>query len=807
MPKSKASTPTIKRPKKRQAKSPTKKARARKQRSLHPGIKLLLKIFIILTIIGSIGSAVTFSHINKKVKTFLKRGNATKVLMVYSDSEIFPPKKNLSSISAKKILTSYDYHEAKTNDLASGEFHLSKNQLVIRTREFISPSARLISPKTESYEINQDNKIISGRNILIEPRPIAPLNQANGKSKKFISLEKFPKFIIQTVVNTEDERFFKHFGVDPIGILRATTTNILQGRLAQGGSTLNQQLAKNLFFSAEKTFKRKFLEAFAALSLEKNLTKDQILELYLNEVYLGQSGAIGIHGFPAASQFFFNKPLAQMNLSEAALLAGLIKAPSYYNPSRHPERAIERRDLVLSKLLDNEIITNSEYLNAKAYSPKISDSKLYKTKAPFFMQALAKNIDSTHSLKSLENTSLRIQTGLSKYLQDCAEQAINQSFTEIAKTYPALNKRKLEVGLVSMETFSGKIKAWIGGRDYSKNQFDHVSQANRQVGSTIKPFVYLTALDQGLNDYRVATPITILSDEPLAIKQSNRKDPWTPKNYDGNFRGAVTLRYALEKSLNIPAVYVSQKVGLNNVAKTIEDFGLVEKAPAIPSLALGALETNLLKLTTAYSALANGGLLIAPRLYTSLITEDGELVATNQAEEHYLATEQATHVLSNILQGVIERGTGNSIRKLGFTLPAAGKTGTTNDARDAWFVGYTPRLTTGVWLGLDNNDPIGVGGGQVAAPIWARYMTCAQAVLPDEGFIKPSGVEYLDIDSATGRLYDESCAGEPIKEIFVTGTEPPGNCSNYHENVPEGATSLPVSNNKRRNGLLDLLFN
>ncbi len=792
--------------KRKTIKKPLKKTSSRKKRSLKSGHKVILKIFLVLTVIIGLGSAVTFSYINKKVKTFLKRGNTTNVLMVYSDTEIFPPKKNLSRDAAKKILASFDYREAKTESLATGEFYLTDDQLTVSTREFISPSAQLISPKTETYQFNEDGQMISGHNIQIEPRPIAPLNQANVKSKKFISLEMFPKFVPETVVNTEDERFFKHFGVDPIGILRATTTNILQGRLAQGGSTLNQQLAKNLFFSSEKTFKRKFLEAFAAISLERNLSKEKILELYLNEVYLGQSGATGIYGFPAAAQFFFNKPLEQINLSEAALLAGLIKAPSYYNPTRHYDRAMERRNLVLSKLLDNNIISNAQFLNAKAYQPKISDSPLYKTKAPFFMQALAKNIDELHNLKSLENSALRVQTGLSKYLQNCAEEALYQSFAEITKSYPTLGKRKLEVGLVSMETFSGKIKAWIGGRDYSQNQFDHVSQANRQVGSTIKPFVYLTALDQGLNDYRVATPITILSDEPLSIKQANRRDPWTPKNYDGNFRGAVTLRYALEKSLNIPAVYVSQKVGLNNVAKTIENFDLVEKAPAIPAIALGALETNLLKLTTAYSALANGGLLISPRLFTSLITEDGELIATNSPEEHYVATEQATHVLTNILQGVIERGTGSGIRKLGFTLPAAGKTGTTNDARDAWFVGYTPRLTTGIWLGLDNNNPIGVGGGQVAAPIWARYMTCAQKILPDEGFIKPNGVEFMDIDSETGRRYDSSCAGEPIREIFVSGTEPPSSCSSHNVALAPEDSRNP-DNTNRRQGLLDLLFN
>ena len=291
----------------------------------------------------------------------------------------------------------------------------------------------------------------------------------------------------------------------------------------------------------------------------------------------------------------------------------------------------------------------------------------------------------------------------------------------------------------------------------------------------------------------------------ISIKQHHRDDPWTPKNYDGNFRGAVTLRYALEKSLNIPAVYVSQKVGLHNVAKTIENFGIVQHAPPNPSLALGALEANLLNLTSAYAALANGGRLVSPRLYTSLIAEQGGLVAVNNPIEKQVASEEATYVLTNILQGAIARGTGSAIRKIGFLLPSAGKTGTTNDARDAWFIGYTPRLATGIWLGTDDNQAIGVGGGQVAAPIWANYMQCAQAVLPEEGFITPKNVHFIDIDSESGRRYDDSCDGEPISEVFITGTEPPTNCDD--QKVGLNYDSRLEQNPNPRKGLLDLIFN
>jgi membrane carboxypeptidase/penicillin-binding protein len=361
------------------------------------------------------------------------------------------------------------------------------------------------------------------------------------------------------------------------------------------------------------------------------------------------------------------------------------------------------------------------------------------------------------------------------------------------------------------------VRAWAGGRDFSENQFDHVYLAKRPVGSTIKPFVYLTALDQSLNHYKVATATSILADEPMTIQNPGAPD-WSPSNYDRQFRGDVTLRYALEHSLNLPTVYLAQRIGLAAVASTIERFHLAKQIPAVPSLVLGTAETSLIDLVASYGALANGGIYVQPRPFVSAIDQDGVTVATARISEERVATEAPVFVLTNLLQGVIERGTATRVRSLGYRAEVAGKTGTTDEARDAWFIGYTPDLVAGVWVGFDDNKRVGLTGGVAAVPIWTEFMQCASQFREPLPFIAPPGVSIIKIDSESGLAATTSCPPENIvEEIFVKGTEPSESCDLHesYEGTPmESQTASPpqthsapqVDEPRREKGLWDTLF-
>jgi penicillin-binding protein 1B len=362
-------------------------------------------------------------------------------------------------------------------------------------------------------------------------------------------------------------------------------------------------------------------------------------------------------------------------------------------------------------------------------------------------------------------------------MQRCAEAAIEHG-AKIVSENPKLKDRKTspEFALVALEPYSGLIKAWVGGKDFGVTQFNRVNQGLRQIGSTIKPFLYLTALDGSLNSYKVASAVSILEDQPHEVKLKHQA-AWNPENYDHEFRGDVTLRYALENSLNMPALYIADRIGLAALRRTLTAFRLADAVQQVPSLALGALDTNLLRLTAAYGALANAGIYIQPRLYVSVLDEAGDKLATSELVEERVADDSATYVLTNILQGVLSRGTGKGARSAGFTRDAAGKTGTSNDARDAWFVGFTPNLVAGVWVGFDDNSQLGLTGGAAAAPIWGEFMRCSSSYLPSASFVAPAGISFIDIDARTGGRATDDCPRELTRQSHRT--------SNHLTPVPE----------------------
>ncbi len=727
-------------------------------------------------------------------------------------SRAFPITKGITLQNIERRLKRLHYHPISDPSPEVGEYHLSEKQLLIALRELpgekslsLNNLAKLALENSKVKEIQLNGKIVS--EVMLEPEQISYLGGANdttGSNRRIstpLGLAAFPTTLKSAILAIEDERFYYHFGIDPQALLRAVIVNITNHKLMQGGSTLTQQLAKNLLLSNERTISRKLYEVLSALLIETAFSKDQILEMYLNEVFLGQDGSVAIHGFGEASKSFFGKEASDLSLPESALLAGIIKAPTSYSPRRHPDRAKDRRDIVLYKMREQGMVSQSELDSALttpiSTQPALSSRRL----APHFVDFIRQSSGLEHFItESSGENPLQVVTTLDREYQDCAESAVRTELSKLERTFSRLKRKDspLEAALVSADLSSGEIRAWVGGRNYLKSQFDRVNQAERQPGSSFKPFVYLTALDSSLNQYRVARTTSLLDDKPLTIEIPGSGE-WSPENYDHDYRGEVTLREALTHSLNIPTVNLAMKVGVEAIQNTAKLFGINKNLPPGPAIALGAGEVTPFELIHAYATLANGGVkLPLPAISALVMNEQKVYQRSPKAEDERVASEGAVFVLNSILQSVVENGTGNGVRKLGYEKPVAGKTGTSNDARDAWFAGFTPHLVTVAWVGFDDNSKLGLTGGQAAVPIWTTYMNCVKEMEPDLKFIPSAEVVTVKIDKATGLLANSACGEENfINEVFVKGTEPVTSCTDVPEE--EGIFAPSISANPPTN--------
>lgn len=728
------------------------------------------------------GFTVTFAFIDSRVAKRLNSPILSSGSAILSDSYKITTGAPLSKDMLQARLVSHNYVAIDHEPATPGEFLISDNFAQVVTRPFTAADGSTVKSQKASIEFSTGKLTANGSeldSLSLEPVPLASLGGSGTRASRFVPLSEIPQDVQSAVLAIEDHRFYHHLGVDPIGIARAMLENLRRMKFVQGGSTLTQQLAKNTLLTPKKTLGRKIMEMFAALSLERHLTKEQILEMYLNEIYLGQEGSIAIHGVEEAARTFFGKSIRDVSLGEASLLAGMIQAPSSFSPRKNLERALERRELVLQSMLEFKLITQERFDIAKKSKPAILQDAIHKRTAPFFLATVEQNLSDNLNIEAASVTGISVYTGIDPDLQNCAEKAVAAGVKNLETSFAKIRRKDkpIEQGLVALEPFSGRVRAYVGGRDFSQSQFDHVSQGKRQIGSTIKPFLYLTAMDGTLNAYKIASPISILSDEPTGITLVNH-DVWTPENYDHDYRGDVTLRYALENSLNLPAVYVAERVGIPAVASTVRKFRLAEYVPEVPALALGAVDTSLLRLTSSFGALANGGIYVTPRLYTVVRDASGEELLNNPLAEERVVDDGAVYVLTDILRGVIERGTATVVRRKGVTLDVAGKTGTSNETRDAWFIGYSPTLVAGVWTGFDDNKKTGLTGGAASAPVWADFMKCASPYIDNSGFIPPPSVVSLDIDKTSRKLASAECPEEDvIKEVFVKGTEPRDYCT------------------------------
>ncbi|MDD5132754.1 MAG: penicillin-binding protein 1A [bacterium] len=573
-----------------------------------------------------------------------------------------------------------------------------------------------------------------------------------------VPLQKIPVDLQNAVIATEDERFFKHWGIDLRGIGRAFVNNLFRGRVVEGGSTITQQLARALFLTQDRTFQRKIKEALLSLQIEKKYTKEEILQMYLNQVFFGH-GAFGVE---QASRIYFGKHVQDLNLAECALLAGMLRAPKAYSPFNKPNSAQRRAQTVLSLMYHQKYITKEERDKALQYKYYTQRPTYVLNASPYFIENIKIDLEDKYGTDAIYKGGLQIYTTLDLGMQRAAEKALDRKLTpyDVAASTDA----PVQCGLVAIDPKNGQIRALVGGRSFEKSQFNRVTQAKRQPGSAFKTFVFTAALENGL------TPSSLIDDSPVTLVGGDEKE-WTPQNYDKEFWGPTTLRRALESSRNVCAVKLIVQLTPETVINYAKRLGIQSPLGNNLSLSLGTSEVTLQEITSAFCTFANYGIRTIPYSVIMIKDASGNILEQNIPEEQPVLSEQTTYLMTNLLKGVVKNGTGYGARALG--RPCAGKTGTSNDYRDAWFIGYTPDLACGVWIGYDDHRIIGEKqtGGVIACPIWTDFMEQSLQNFPASDFKIPSKIKQVKIDHKSGLLAPPGWPN-PFLESYLAGTEP-----------------------------------
>jgi penicillin-binding protein 1B len=620
---------------------------------------------------------------------------------------------------------------------------------------------------TSIRELSQNSKL---ERVVFEPVPAATLFGEDRTKRRWVALEDMPAHLVGAIIATEDKRFFTHTGLDPVGIARALATDLSAGEMRQGASTISQQLVKNYFLTPERTLRRKLLEAYLAIILENRATKEEILELYLNDVYLGQRGSFGINGVGQGAQIFFGKDVKNLGAAEAALIAAVIRSPNSNSPFRFPAAAKSRRAIVLGQMAETGVLTPQAAEHARASALVLAPKTVDRGEAPYFIDVLTRNLIDTYDAQNIQTRDLRVQSTMDRYLQNAAQQAVVEGLEEIRAKLKRPEDGVPQAALVAMSPYTGDVLALVGARSYGTSQFNRAVDAHRQPGSAFKPFVYLAAFEKDSE----LSPKSSVVDEPTTFRQGNRH--WTPQNYSRRFEGRVSYRRALALSLNVATARVGESTGFEEVVSLWELMGMSSRLEPYPSLVLGSFEVTPLELATAFSVLANGGSRVEPRFFTRVEDSEGHVLDERPVSSRRVASPESTYLVTEMLQSVISYGTAKEIRARGFTAQAAGKTGTTNDTRDAWFVGYTPYILAAVWVGFDDNKPLGLSGSQAALPIWTRFMKAAVSGKEKARFAPPPSIVFAEIDPVSGKLATDSCPRRD-REVFRRGTEPRGRCT------------------------------
>ncbi len=652
----------------------------------------------------------------------------------------------------------------------TGSYALGKDRVDVYARPFVFwDTPRAAQRFTVSFEAGRVRGL-AGRGgqlglVRLEPRLFGSVSPARHEDRHLVSLDRVPKHLIAALLAVEDRQFFQHHGIDPRGLARALWANLTAGEVVQGGSTVTQQLVKNFYLNAERTVRRKLVEMLMATLLEIHYEKREILEAYVNEVYLGQAGHRAIHGFGLGSVFYFGRPLAELNLPETAMLVGLVKGPSHYHPRRHPQRARQRRDLVLAQMLELGLIDESAAQRATRATLGVAEAGAQPATAyPAFLDFVRLQLRRDYRERDLRAEGLRVFTTLDPLVQQVAETAVRTRLAALERARQ-LAPGQLEAAAVVVRRDSGEVVALVGGRQPGFAGFNRALDARRPVGSLIKPAVYLAALEQP----RRFTLATLLEDTPLRVEQ--RGSPaWTPSNYDRRFHGPTPLIHALARSYNVATARLGLEVGVDRVIGVLRRLGVDRELQPLPSLLLGAVDMAPVEVAQLYLTLAGNGFRTPLRSISSVLSQAEQPLARYPLSVEQVVEPGPMALLDYALQEVVRTGTGRTLtRRLNGGVPVSGKTGTTDDFRDSWFAGYAGDYLTVVWVGRDDNQPTGLSGAAGAMTIWTEIMD--RLDLQASATPRPADIEQVLIDLETGGLADTGCR-DAVLLPFIAGSAP-----------------------------------
>jgi len=636
-----------------------------------------------------------------------------------------------------------------------------------------APAVQTISNRIESLSTGKQ----AVPRVTMDAPMLTALIPARVKRRQ-VPLSVLPSRMVQAVLAIEDRRYYSHPGIDPIRMVGALVTNVFGDRpYLEGASTITQQLARNFFLTEEmaveqqnrqRSLRRKLLEQFMAVILDLRATKDEVLELYLNDVYLGNRGSFAIHGVAEAARLYFGKDVTNLSLGEAATIAGIIQSPGTLSPFNSPARTRERRDVVLRAMASAGFVS-ADAAERSIKEPLAPVARALDAEAPYFVDFVGQALADQFPAVTQTTEAVDVYTTLDLHLQRLAQDAVSSG---IAKVDQLLSRRRRgrvpQAALIAVDPRTGDILAMVGGRSYNQSQFNRAVSASRQPGSIFKPFVYLAAFERAAEDGTALSPATLVNDEPTTFDANGT--PWTPANYENEYDGEITLRRALAMSRNAATVKVAEAAGFDRVANLWRRIGAGTTPRAFPSIALGVFEATPYEIASAYTIFSNGGETRALRPLLRIQRGESEILAKESVTRR-VARADTTYLVTNMMRSVLSEGTGAAVRASGFSIDAAGKTGTTNDLRDAWFVGFTPQLLTVVWVGLDDNQALGLSGSQAALPIWLAFMQRALAGRGDQAFEVPENVSFVDIDRDTGATAISGCL-RVFSESFLAGTEP-----------------------------------
>lgn len=751
------------------------------------GWKWLLAVVAVGTAVAVLGGLVYFRHLSSEIEARFSARRWHIPSRVFSDITMLYPGQRINRGLLENALYRLRYRAVAQEPMRKGEMRIGPGQIEIFLHDLavmsrVRPGFAvkiIFSGDTIQSMVRRD----TGKSLPLlelEPEEIMLFFGREREKRQLVSLDQLPEYFIHAVLAAEDHRFFDHHGFDFRGILRAFLANLREGRISQGGSTITQQLAKSYFLTPQRTFRRKFRELLMALTIEAMYAKNEILEIYLNEIYLGQKGSVAINGVGEASYFYFGKPVSELTLAETAVIAGLIRGPNLYSPYKGMEQCLSRRDMVLQNMQEQGWISQGALATALTESVKPIGATDYGKRAPYFVDYLSQQLGTLYSPEALSSLGLSIYTTLDTLVQEAAERALERGLARLESRNAGVYDRqeadaRLQGAVVVMHPKTGHILALAGGRHYSLSQFNRITQARRQPGSAFKPFVFATGLD-------MFTPASMLSNAPQSYQVEG--ESWTPQNYQMLSQTRVSMRDALARSINRATVDLAMKIGLDQIVRTAETFEFSTPFRPLPSLALGAFEVIPLELARAYCAFASDGLLANPLSMKGVVDENGKVLERRHMTVERVISPAKAFILSSMLRSAVEIGTARSLKDLGIRFPTAGKTGTTNGYRDAWFVGYTPDILALVWVGFDDGSSVRASGSAAALPIWAELMKVIPQHISGKWFRVPRGVTRRIVCSESGQLPVRGACPDRKEEFFLVDNVPDKKCSIHRGRRP-----------------------